>query len=122
MIYDQIRVKLAPTLKLLDEELTEIVKSIATLTEAIKVEDSKKHEAELREARKVLERQRREIWHKQQALEVEEFKRLIAEEYDLPQTHPKFAKAYSIAYQHGSGCGWSDVESLFGELVELVKG
>ena len=48
-------------------------------------------------------------------------KAVVAEEYDLPLDHPKFEKAFDIAWSYGHGSGYSDVESYFMELVELAK-
>ena len=48
------------------------------------------------------------------------FKNDLAHEYGLAK-HPKFEKAFEIAWEQGHGSGYSDVAIYFDELAELIK-
>ena len=101
--------------------MAKIANAIEEKGVAISKEDSKRREAELREEVKELRREARRLGGTIEGIRVESFKNLLAEEYGLPRTHPKFDTVYSLAYSHGHGNGYSDVESLFSEFVELVQ-
>ena len=50
----------------------------------------------------------------------EAFKKDLAHEYGLTG-HPKFERAFAIAWDHGHSSGYSEVAIYFDELVELLK-
>jgi hypothetical protein len=121
MIYDQIEIVAAAEINLHQPRLDEIEALLAEKTEAVRSEDSKRREAALVEEIKALRREQRQLWGTIEGIKAETFRKLLAVEYDLPITHPKFDRVYSLAYQHGHGSGYSDVENYFSEFVDLVK-
>lgn len=50
----------------------------------------------------------------------EEFRRDMFEHYGVTG-HPKVETAYRIAWEHGHSAGYSEVDSYFSELLELLK-
>ena len=121
MVYDKIEDAIADEIAPLKTRLGEIETLIAEKREAIRTEDNKFRKTDLREEENEIIRERRRIWGTIENIKQLEFRKLLAEEYDLPLTHPKFDRVYNLAYQHGHGSGYSDVENYFSEFVELVK-
>lgn len=121
MVYQDVETKAESKVRPIADRINALQASIATTREAIKVEDSKRREAELREEIKRLTREEREAHGELWRVQEDTFKDLLAEEYGLPRTHPKFEKAYYLAYEHGHSSGFSDIENYFIGLVPLVK-
>lgn len=63
---------------------------------------------------------RRREWKEQEAIEAEALKDRLAAEHRIPRD-AKFDKAWSIAWSMGHSSGFSEVESYFHDLVELIK-
>lgn len=121
MIYGDIDAAAEDKLVPLKNELKDVEAEHEAKSEAVKSEDSKRREAEMREEIKALQRRRREIWGKIEIIVQDTFKNLLAEEYGLPRTHPKFDKVYSYAYEQGHSSGYSDVEIYFADIVDIIK-
>ena len=121
MIYEKIEAESNPLLNPIIRRLTEIRELITTISEAAAATDSKSREEALKEEIRFLIKERHGLWGKQEQIRTEVFKNLLEKEYDLPRNHPKFEAVFSLAWQHGHGSGYSDVETCFSEFVELVK-
>lgn len=50
----------------------------------------------------------------------EEFKQDMAKSYGV-ENHPKVEVAFRIAWDHGHGNGYTEVDSYFSELAELLS-
>lgn len=120
MIYNQIEHLTFKQTENLRKELETIPGLIDTRRAAIKVEDSKSREAELREEIKSLTFRQRQIWGEISGIEDDAFRKALAVEYGVVG-NPKFDKAYSIASSMGHSSGFSEIEIVFSELVELIK-
>jgi hypothetical protein len=121
MIYDSIDETATEALKPLQAEYTARYDAIAAMGEAYELEDSIRRKAEMKTELAEKRRELRSLSNKIERLRIDTFKGLLAEEYDLPLDHPKFEKAFDIAWSYGHGSGFSDVENYFMELVELAK-
>lgn len=52
--------------------------------------------------------------------EYDEFKADLLQAYGVTG-NPKSDRAFSIAWEHGHSCGYSEVAIVFADLVELIK-
>ena len=121
MIYTKIDDNIQPQVAKIQGDITTYGLTETDLLGTIKVEDSKQREAELKGLLTEVRKSRRAAYGQLDQLRTEEFKNLLAAEYDLPQNHPKFDKVYSYAYQQGHAYGFSEIEMVFADVVELVK-
>jgi hypothetical protein len=123
MIYEQLKetVEVNPDYVLAKGRADLLDTKVAELQQAIKVEDSKRRETELREELKVATRERYQAHGACRGIEEDIFKTLLACEYDFPREHPKFDRVYGYAYSHGHSSGYSEVELYFSDLADIVK-
>ena len=121
MIYTKVKITAKPLIAALEQEKLNLESSVIDKREAIRVEDSKRRDAEMKEEIRLLQRRVTQIWGEISAIEEEVFRNLLSEEYGLPRSHPKFDKVYSYAWQQGHSAGFSEVEGVFMDVVELVK-
>lgn len=120
MIYETIDALCGEELVLMQRAVQHSEEEIERLQEAIKVEDSKKREATLREELGDMRRSQRNLWGAIASIREKAFKKSLAEEYGVVG-NPKFEQCYSIAYSYGHSCGFSDVENYFSTIVELIR-
>jgi hypothetical protein len=120
MIYQQIDEHCEKQLAPLRSEEDDIKKQMGMFDHKIPLEDSKKKEREMKEQRESLRKRQRSIWSEMSRIREDTFKNLLAEEYGVKRDHPKFDKAFSIAWEHGHSCGYNDVEIYFSEIAELL--
>jgi hypothetical protein len=120
MIYEMIDDLSREEVSVVAGEVQTLNQDIARLEEAVKVEDSKRKEAEMRTDIESMKKKRRLLSGKISCLREEAFKKALAEEYDVVG-NPKFDRCYSIAYSHGHSSGFSEVEIFFSDIVELIK-
>lgn len=120
MVYESIGSEAGEQLRPVLERLAEVDVRIEELSVAYRKEDSKSKEIQMRDEVKGLQKERRDLWAKQDQIETEIFKDLLAKEYGLPRNHPKFDKAFSLAYEHGHSSGYGDIENYFADFVGLV--
>lgn len=120
MIYTQVdeavRDKVAPVIAKLQALNNEISANEA----AVKIEDSKRKEAELRETLKKQKHERMLLNNEAESIRTQVFKELLASEYGV-ENNPKFEKAFELAWQHGHSSGYSEVEIYFSDFAELIK-
>lgn len=67
---------------------------------------------------------RNERWQEMRAEEdkqIEDSKNAMALETGIPRSHPKFEKAWNIAYEEGHSSGLTEVEYYFRQLADLLK-
>lgn len=83
-------------------------------TQQKKVEDT---ELEIQGAR----RQLRDEWNRKASLDVTNLKDVLSERYGIPQTDPRFQKAFDIAWSRGHSAGLNEVASCFDEMADLLK-
>jgi hypothetical protein len=121
MIYQQVEAKSINRTLPLKNRLDTIAVFITNLEAGVKVEDSKRREAEMREEIKGYVKEQRKLYGEIYAIQEDVFKDLLAEEYGLPRAHPKFSAVYSLAYSYGHSYGYSEIENHFTDFVELVK-
>ncbi len=120
MIYDTIDDLSRDAVTPLAGEVQTLNQELARLEDAVKIEDSKRREAEMREQIETLKKKRRLLSGAISVAREEAFKKALAEEYGVVG-NPKFEKCYSIAYSHGHSCGFSDVENFFSDIVDLIR-
>ncbi len=56
---------------------------------------------------------------REEAKEIEEHESALAKEYGI-ENHPKRAKLWSLAWEHGHSSGFSEIEIYYREFVELI--
>lgn len=61
------------------------------------------------------------LWMKYQNLLIEEIKNRVSEETGIARNHPKFERAWGIAWDEHHAYGASEVEPLFKDILELLK-
>lgn len=120
MVYEKIDDLTAERIKPIRERIEELNKTIEIKQAQIKVEDSKRREAELRQEVKTHESERRKLYNDIEGIKTSTFEELLAIEYGV-EDNPKFGKCFSLAWQHGHSSGFADVENYFSEFVELIK-
>lgn len=65
--------------------------------------------------------EKRTRWREQEDRDIEASKQRMAKETGVPRTHPKFERAWQIAWEEGHSSGISEVENYFRELADLLK-
>ena len=121
MIYEQIDEKVIDQLAPSGLRLVKIDNLLMHNSNARQTEDSKRRCQELINENKALRQEQRELWGERDQIRDEAFKNLLVEEYGVPRTHPRFDKAYGLAYDYGHSSGYSEIENYFMSLVELIK-
>jgi hypothetical protein len=120
MIYTEIDNLSRDVVTPLAGEVQQVINEIERLTVAANKEDSKSKEKQMREEITALKKRQRNLSGAISVAREEAFKKALAEEYGVVG-NPKFEQCYSIAYSHGHGCGYSEVEIYFSDLVELIR-
>lgn len=87
-----------------------------------KIEDmaGKKNREEAKENYRNEIRAERNKYHVEQFKIDNEFKLALFQEYEV-ENNPKREKIFSMAWERGHSCGYSEIEEDFMDLVELVK-
>ena len=60
-------------------------------------------------------------WREQELAAIEGSKYRLSEQTGIPRSHPKFERAYEIAWQERHSMGLYEVEDLFAELADLLR-